>query len=255
MKISNKIDSLIDSIKCNPLNHDLRLELIQYYCIDGRWSSALKSIQQYIKLNPKDSQSKELFQGNINCEIQRQKIILGQQKATAYPGLSVELVNIQNQILDTYYLEDLDLLQTQFLNAFSLVDNTFECSAGEQVSTGNFIDTDCRLAFVVEIFTQDKYYWVSINDIEKIVFKDTEFLTDLMWRRGELFTKNNKHIPCFFPVRYPLFDSIELTDSFKYSSATGWSSVGELSTAIGQKVLSDGDVDISLLDISTLKSV
>ncbi len=255
MKISNKIDNLIDSIKRNPLNHNLRMELIQYYCMDARWDSALKSIQQYIKLNPKDSQSKELFQGNIHCEIQRQQVILGQKKAEVYPGLSVELIDLQNHILSTYHLTDFNLLKTQFLDALSKVNNTFECIADEQIYTGNFIDTDCRLAFVLEIFTQDKYYWISINDIEKIVFKETELLTDIMWRRGEVFTKDNKHIPCFFPVRYPLFDEIESADSFKYSTATEWFNVGELSTAIGQKVLSNGDVDLALLDISKLTSI
>lgn len=255
MKINIKIDSLIGSIKRNPLNQDLRLELIQYYCIDGRWDSALKSIQQYVKLNPKDSQSKGLFYGNINCEIKRQQVLLGHQKAEVYPGLSVELINHQNEILNNYLLKDFNLLQSQFLNTLSKVNNTFECNTGKQISTGSFIDTDCRLAFVVEIFCQDNYYWISINDIEKIIFKDNEFLTDLMWRRGEIFTKDNQHIPCFFPVRYPLTESIELADSFKYSTTTEWFNTGELSTAIGQKVLSNGDVDISFLDIHSLNSI
>lgn len=77
MSLQNRIKESIKLIKMQPLNHNLRLELLQLYCLNGQWDSALKLIQQFLKLNSRDTQTKALFLGNIECEIYREKVFEG----------------------------------------------------------------------------------------------------------------------------------------------------------------------------------
>lgn len=255
MTIQNNINFLIENIKNNPLDKNLRLELLQFYCLDGQWNLALKVIKQYIKLNQNDSQTKVLFLNNIICEIERSNVFFDNHFAQAYPKTNHNLVIKQIELLNLFKLDKLKNMTDYFLNSFELVDNELSCTLKDNVVTGKWIDTDCRLAFVIEVFQQDKYYWLSINEVDKIIFKDTEILPDVFWRRAEIILKDKQHIACFLPVRYPFQSNDEMNDQLKYASSTLWNNVNELSIGLGQKTYTNGDDDISILDIIELQSI
>ncbi len=255
MSLEDKIQQTTDLIRNQPLNHNLRLELLQLYCIDGQWDRALKIAQQFIKLNPNDNQTKALFLGNIECEIIREQVFKGQHDAPNYWGKTAVDSNSQHDLLAAYLAQDTEKLSALFFEKCESLDTLSITSNDQQETTSQFLDTDCRTAFVLEVFEQNQYFWIDINDIQEVKFKKTEFLTDLIWRRGEVLLKNQRHLACFFPVRYPFTDKLELDDQCKYSALTKWTEVGDLEIGIGQKTFSNGDIDISILDIESIKAL
>ena len=254
MNLLNKeITESIEQIRSNPLNHNLRLKLLQLYCISGQWAQAQKILTQYLKLNPNDHQTKALFMGNIECELKRLKCFDENVDLNAYLEDDIS-VNIQQKIIhDFKQNKDINEL---FLNLHDQVKSYFKIQLNnESEITDEIIDSDLRLSHVVEIFEENRYSVLGVHEIESIQFKPTEILTDLLWRRTEIRLKNQSHIACFVPVRYPFQNEANLDDALLYAHTTQWQSYGDFSTAFGQKTLSTPELDIGILDIQSLQSI
>lgn len=252
MSLQNRIKESIKLIKMQPLNRNLRLELLQLYCLNGQWDSALKLIQQFLKLNSRDTQTKALFLGNIECEIYREKVFEGLILPQVFLDENLSNLQLQQDILKAFQQKNPEQLTTLFLKKCENLPVFKVKTSDHKEITGEILDTDCRLAFVIEIFEHNQYYWLDIKDIQEIRFQQAEFLTDIIWRRGNVILKNQKHLACFFPVRYPFGDH-ELEDQLKYSKLTEWNSFGALTIGLGQKTYSNADVDLSILDIESIQ--
>ena len=254
MSIQQEITATIASIKKSPMDLNLRLSLIQLYILDINWSSALKTTQGYLKLNPTDEQSKTLFLSNIECEIQRHKVFSNIAQAMPYPECSNEIIKFQQSLLHDYFNNTAEQVLadkfTKFIDSLAYeLTIKIKVSKNNTIYQGLWLDTDMRTACVLELFCQGQYYWLPFADIKRIIFKDNEILTDVIWRRANIELMNGQITAGFVPARYAALENVELSDEIKYSKLTQWQEINGLTIALGQKVLSNGEEDVSLLDI------
>lgn len=252
--LHNQILDTIEKIRNSPLDFNLRLQLVQYYCLTHQWEKAKRTLQQYLKLNPKDQQSQTLFAGNIECELARINVFKGRQPFIAYSSENI-VVNLQQNMVAN--LENTQHLYTHFMTLCNEHTAEMKIKCYEQQDLdGQFIDTDIRLSHIFEIFQDNHYYVISLNEISAVHFKPTEILTDLMWRRGEVILKNQQTISCFMPVRYPVLqDGTDLDDALLHARITEWQNLDNFSIAVGQKTFTNAENDIGILDISDIYCV
>lgn len=254
MLISQKIDFLVSQIKQQPMNLDLRLSLVQYFCLNSDWSKALNCIEQYLKLHPQDRQSSVLLKQNILCEIKRETLLKEYNIELVQSILpdckivrqQVELLNNYLQQVEPAQLEQqfLEYIQSQSLRTVSINQQPYK----EQL----ILDSDLRYAMICEIFIGEQYCWLAWQDISKIYFKSNQYLTDLLWRRAEIILNNGNHLAGFIPVRYPLIEQKDYVDELKYAQKTDWFSYGQLNWADGQKMICHTEHDFAILDIEDL---
>lgn len=253
MSLQKNISQTIEQIRNNPLNHNLRLKLLQLYCVAGQWQQAEKTLNQYLKLNPTDQQTRTLFFGNIACELKRLEVYAANSPAISY---IVDHQHIVTQQKIMQQLQAPNTLNNLFLELHEQVQPNFLIQLNDATQIQDeFIDTDIRISHVFEIFEENRYTWVSLADIESVQFKPTEILTDLIWRRTEILLKNKQRIACFVPVRYPFTEQQHLEDTLLYARSTNWENLGDFTVALGQKTLSNTIQDIGILDIANIYSI
>lgn len=252
MSLQKNISKTIEQIRDNPLNHNLRLQLLQLYCIAGQWQQAEKTLNQYLKLNPSDQQTRALFLGNIACELKRLDVYTA--NSPAMPYIENHDITIQQKIVQQ--LQAPNTLNDLFLELHAQVQPNFLIQLNDLTEIQDeFIDTDIRFSHIFEIFEENRYTWLSLADIESVQFKPTEILTDLIWRRTEIILKNKQSIACFVPVRYPFTEQQHLEDNLLYARSTNWENLGDFAVAFGQKTLSNTTLDIGILDIANIYSI
>lgn len=245
--ITHYIETLISQLKKDPMNLNARLALIQCYCLEADWQKALSTTDNFLKIH-NDSHVKSLLKQNILCEIQRDKIFKNNNTPSPYPNTTFH--HNQTLLLQAFYDSNENMIDTfnQLINEcdFWATITTYD----KQTHQGLWIDSDFRLSSIFEIFIDDHYYWLSINDIQSIYFWRHEVLTDILWRRAKITLQNQKEISAFIPARYPILN--DLSEDMKQNKLTQWQQISELSWANGQKTLTSGDMDIPLLDIDMI---
>lgn len=257
MSLRQKTETTIQAIKKNPMDLNLRLSLIQLYALEGNWQQALKTMQGYLKLNPTDEQSKTLLLSNIECEIKRQQVFNGQEAPVGYPSANQAVIDFQQSLLDDYHKQQSPtVINERFLAFvdgldFSLNIDVNQTKKPSELKTyqGVWLDTDMRVACILELFLQGSYYWLPLSDIQRIVFKDSEVMTDIIWRRAEIELINGDVTSGFVPARYVMTDSAQLLDDIKYARLTQWQEINGMTIGQGQKVWSNGELDVAMLDI------
>lgn len=257
MKIKKHIEEIIIQLKQQPMNLDLRLELIQYYCIDGNWEKALKTVDQYLKINLKDEQSKYLFKNNILCEIKRLNTLTNIDQINFYTSEDQKISDLQHKIFELFTKNTpIADIENKFLSGFDEYQSYLKIQLHDKrILEGLWIDTDHRFSFIIEIFISDQYYWLPLMQIEKVIFKTNEYLSDTLWRRAEIFLKNGQQIAGFIPARYPITCHEKISDEIKQNKETIWTNKGSLSIGQGQKTWTNSSDDIGLLDIDMICSI
>lgn len=258
MTIQQEIETIIHTIKRSPMDLNPRLKLVQLYILEGSWEQALRTIQGYLKLNPKDEQSKKLLQANIECEIKRLDVFTQQQKALAYPASNQTIVDLQQDLLVACLSSAEQNAVDKFLQLVDIqaTEQQITCypqdTTDSSVATGTWLDTDMRTASVIELFFQSEYYWLPISDIKQVTFKPSEVLTDMVWRRADIQLMNGQATAGFIPTRYIMTKKGDYSDALKHAKLTQWQEQNGVTLAQGQKVLSNGDKDVSILDIDKI---
>lgn len=247
--IQSDIESLIGHIKTFPMDIEARLALVQMYCLDANWEKALQLTDVVLKLRP-DNHIEKLLKNNILCEIQRSQIFSGKQLPTIY--CDDDFCCEQMQLLQQYHAHNHDRL----LQIFEPLAKKASCCATIVTKSGenyhdDWLDSDFRLASIVEVFLQNQYYWLPLKSIRKIDFWQVEILTDKLWLRAKIQLINGDNFAAFIPARYPT--SQNHSDEIKYCQITSWQEILGLPIAFGQKVITSGITDIALLDINYIE--
>lgn len=253
MTISDSIDHYIQSIKSNPMDFDARLALVQFYCLAGNWDKALKTIEQYLKLNEKDNNANILFKNNIECELIRLNTLNHKIEINTY--VSIDIDSSRKEIfLSDIKQQDYEEIKNNYINIADQLNKDFTVQLNNETQcTGTWLDTDFRFTDLVEVFIHNQYYLIPMYKIVELKFKSNEFLTDIMWRRADIILDDSRNTSCFIPTRYPFLFDDNLSDDVKWGRQTTWVELGDLSMGMGQKTITNGEQDVGWLDISLIQ--
>lgn len=262
MDLKNKLSEVIEQTRSNPGDSNLRLTLIQYLCMCGKWDQALKQINQFQKLFPEEQKHVMLYLiENIKAEMRREAVFSTQQKPKTLETHSDRLDILQKQLSLLAYAGDGK--NKELADTFSMLSEQVnevpvkiafftEHEFSGDISGAWLMDGDVRTAFVHEYFYRGNYYWQTWNSIRQIAFKKPESFLDIIWRPAEIQFHNGENIQCTCPARYVVLaeQAEKLPDAALSCAKTEWLDVSQdLFTGIGQKMLFTEQHDFGFLDI------
>lgn len=109
-------------------------------------------------------------------------------------------------------------------------------------------DADDLFAGVLEVFAQDAYFWVPLEQVEAVALNAPKFPRDLLWPPARLEVKGEAGGDVFLPALYP--GSHEHPDDLvKLGRKTDWVQKGQGPVlGVGQRTFLAGEEAVSLLE-------
>ncbi len=237
-----------DGIRANPGEGGLRLVLAHLNALGGDWEAATKQLKLYGELSTDDKrQLLVITVGSlIDSEKQRREVLAGEREPLIFGD-------------PLPWVADLILMHRHALageNAAALaarerVIDQAEAVPGRVDGTAfSWLgDTDWRFPAVFEAVIGGSYYWLPVQRLLGITIHEPKGLRDLMWCPVTFKLTNGGETPGFIPTRYPGSESSGNAD-LVLSRGTVWDEPSPgMVIAKGQRVLTDGEQDYSLLDV------
>jgi type VI secretion system protein ImpE len=114
-------------------------------------------------------------------------------------------------------------------------------------------NTDDVLAFALEVFAHDRYFWVPFDAIREIIVTPPQTLLDLMWISASITTWSGLSMNGYLPVLYPESWKHD-NEQIKMGRMTDWfTPSGTCVRGAGQQVFVFGDQDISILELRDIQ--
>lgn len=237
-----------DGIRANPGEAGLRLVLAHLNALAGDWDSATKQLKLYGDLATDDKrQLLVITVGSlIDAEKQRREVLAGEREPLIFGDPLPWVADLIQMHRHAQAGEN-----TAALAARDRVIDQAEAVPGRINDTAfSWLgDTDWRFPAVFEAVIGGSYYWLPVQRLLGIVIKEPKGLRDLVWCPVTFKLTNGGETPGFIPTRYPGSESSENQD-LVLSRGTVWDEPSPgMIIAKGQRVLTDGDHDYSLLDV------
>jgi type VI secretion system protein ImpE len=117
----------------------------------------------------------------------------------------------------------------------------------------DFRDIDDLTAGFFEVLTSTgKYYWIPVEKIDLVEFRDPERPRDLLWRRARTVVRGGPDGEVFFPTLYA-GASAESDDRIRLGRLTDWrGGDGEPRLGIGQRTFVVGEEDRTIMELKEL---
>ena len=106
---------------------------------------------------------------------------------------------------------------------------------------------------ILEVLTsKGDYYWVPIEKVESIEFREPARARDLLWRRTHLIVRDGPDGEVFLPVLYP-GSAQEADDRIRLGRMTDWRG-GDAAPirGIGQRIFLVGEDDLPIMELKTV---
>jgi type VI secretion system protein ImpE len=117
----------------------------------------------------------------------------------------------------------------------------------------DFRDLDDLTSCVFEVLTMNgKYYWVPIDRVESIEFREPGRPRDLLWRRAHLVVRDGPDVEAYFPALYP-GTSADPDERIRLGRATDWRGGEDAPVrGSGQRTFLVGEEAKTILEIQNL---
>lgn len=238
--------ALTDDVRARPGDGRLRVFMAQLLCVVGQWDRAVQQLDVAASLDTAAAPMREEVRNAIHCEKLRVEVFAGRRTPLIFgepePWLALLVEALSRQAAGEQAMAD-DLRTRAFgaapESAGSLDGVPFEWLA----------DADMRLGPVLEVFVDDRYYWVPLSRLARVTLAPPADLRDVVWLPARLQFVHGGGTDALLPARY---DGSAGTGEgpLQLGRRTDWR---ELSSDVwagwGQRVLSSDTGDHALLDI------
>lgn len=221
---------LEQAIAARPAEADRRAELVQWLCLEGNWSRALRQLQSWRALTPQAQPTLTLLQQMIEGEQRREQVLAG----AARPAMPEA------------HWPWLTLLAQAAATAATLTD-----ADGRSQRAAWLMDGDARLGPVCELLMHGRYGWLPFDAITTLTFQPPSGVFDLIWRQAHLRLADGSEQLCQIPARYPL--TAHSDDRHRLARVTDWQALdetGEGWLGNGQKVWLNDEQAFPLLTLT-----
>jgi type VI secretion system protein ImpE len=250
--LSGALAAVKQGIRGNPSDADLRLVLLHLALLDGDWDGALKQLKLYGELSS-DENSQLLvltLSSLIESEEQRRAVLSGEREPLIFaePPAWVGGLAQMNRHLAAGEFEAAAGCRERVAEEAPAIPGTVDGTRFDWLG-----DTDWRFCAVLEAVIGGSYYWLPIERLRRITLSEPKGLRDLVWCPVNFQFTNEGESPGFIPVRYPGSEDSENRD-LALARGTVWDEAAPgIVLAKGQRVLTDGDHDYSLLDVRRIE--
>jgi len=249
-KLAEARSSLVAAVKTHPGDTASRTLLFQVLLFSGEWDKAQRHLEILSELDVKMAAGIPLYENLLKCERERGEVVSLQTMPSFLPATS------------TYFEDYYKACQQLQANLDGRGQEIFEAMAAQIPQVTGTVNgtefsgirnTDDVLAFALEVFAHDRYFWVPFDAIREIIVTPPQTLLDLMWISASITTWSGLSMNGYLPVLYP--DSWKHdNEQVKMGRMTDWfTPSGACVRGAGQQVFVFGDQDISILELRDIQ--
>ena len=236
-KLDDAIGAMNEEVRTHPADPDRRSFLSDLLCIVGNYDRADLQLDAITKVLPGAVATVGLTRQLVRAEQWRQQCFV--------EGRVPEFVDKPGERLQFLLQAILQVREGSPEQAAELVGRAEELRtplAGTSNGTAfdDFRDCDDLTASVFEVLTSTgKYYWIPMEQVERIEFRPIERPRDLLWRRVGMDVRGGPDGEVYLPAIYapaPAGDSARLGRSTEWSETEPIRGVGLRSFLVGEEL-------------------
>jgi type VI secretion system protein ImpE len=247
--LTEAINTLSSEIKQKPTDIQKRTFLFELLVFKGEYARACKQLDIIAHYQP--SSQLVLYSMNISAELARLDVFNGQSEP--------ELFTDPPEFIE-YYLKSIrEYNNGNYDNVSVLLDQAYNKSVyrswnivNENTSVEYIVDTNILINNILEVFVNDKYFWIPFQHIKCLKVHQPTLLRDLIWTVADIeCDEDYSSVPnrVFLPVLY-CNSSLSIDDNVKLGRVTEWN---EASASIlvpkGRKTYSADQNDYSIFEL------
>jgi len=190
-----------DAVRSKPLDHGTRMLLVDLLCFAGDFSRADKHLDTMAQLEPATAVQIALGRQLLRAEMARQEFFA----AGRVPEVAGQLTpDMQARLQASLQIREQDLAAAE--RTLDVAEQARPHVAGscDGKPFADLRDLDDLLAGILEVLSPTgKYYWVGLDQLQRLKFFKPETVQDTLWRRAEISVVNGPQGVVYIPVLYP----------------------------------------------------
>lgn len=200
--LKDAIDAAVAACKADPQDPNPRNLLVQFLCFSGDYERADKQLDVLAGISPAAAITCSMLRNIIRCAIARREVFT-QKKIPENFEFEKDREDLQLRLKALLAFQEGNLAESKELvdQAEALrkpVSGTFNGAAFE-----DFRDLDDLTASFLEVFaTNGKYYWIALDQLEKLELQPRKEPLDLLWRRARMVIRNGPDGEVYIPALY-----------------------------------------------------
>lgn len=247
--LTEAIKELIQEVKNNPTDNWRRTFLFELLCFNGEWERAERQLKGLLVTGANAEIGLLVYSNNIKAEIARDKLFSS--------GLAPEFLLSPPSYIYLQLEAIKQLEEKNYSQARKLLDELTEKQPslkgkinGKKFSS--FTDYNDFFACSLEVFLQDKYFWVPFEHIESLEVQSPKGLRDLIWTKAIIKLTNGTIAEVFLPALYANSYKHE-NELVRLGRMTDWQSLPEqLYIGYGLRTFLSDSKEKTLFEISSL---
>jgi type VI secretion system protein ImpE len=249
-KLAEARSILVAAVKNHPGDTASRTLLFQVLLFLGEWDKAQRHLEVLGAGDVQTEAGIAPYQNLLKCERERIEVVSGKTMPSFLPATPTYFSD---------YYRACQQLQTNLDGKGQEIYEAMAAQIPQVAGTVNGVEfsgmrnTDDVLAFALEVFAHDRYFWVPFEAIREIIVTPPQTLLDLMWISASITTWSGLSMNGYLPVLYP--DSWKHdNEQVKIGRMTDWfTPSGSCVRGAGQQVFVFGDHDISILELRDIQ--
>jgi type VI secretion system protein ImpE len=248
-RLKDALDAQLQDVKANPADQNRRLFLFELSAYSGDLERARRQIDLIHYDQPDLEGAVGLYRQCLDAEQARRAFFAGGPK----PQLLGPAPEHLSQRLEA--LVQLRSSQTATAVQLLLQANEAPISLKGTINGQPFDglrDGDDLFGTVLEVFSQGRYFWVPLEQIDSLHANAPHFPRDLLWFPARMVTRGGQSGDVFLPALYPASHE-HPDDAIKLGRGTDWPSPVEgIVKGIGGRTLLAGENALGLPEIREL---
>ncbi|RIV82859.1 type VI secretion system accessory protein TagJ [Aurantiacibacter zhengii] len=227
---------LIDQVRADPGNWEVRSFLFQIFALRGEWDRAEKQLDTLAKLDPAAQMLAVAYRQCIAAERDREALIAGKAEHSPrfdYPWLA--------KLGDALALASSDPSAAASLRAEAFDEAPTTPGTADGTPFEWIADADQRFGPTLETMIAGRYALLPFQALESLIIHAPVDLRDTVWGQAEFGLRDGARVAGYVCVRYPGSHEAKDPDVLR-GRVTEWREDGDLETGLGHRlmVLSDG---------------
>lgn len=252
-KLDDAVEAAIQFVRDNPAHSGAREILVELFCIQGDLVRADKQAEAILVQQPEAAMTASLLRQLIRAETARRECwqsgrvpeFIGEPDDSLKTALKALVAHRNEDPAEAHsLLSQLEERRT---------DRRGECNGKD---FDDFRDADDFCANMLEVLTSTgKYYWISMDKVEKLQFEPVNRARDLIWRQCHLIVDEGPDGVVYVPTRYINTDHAKESPE-RLGHATDWlGNEGAPVMGIGQRLFLADEQELGIMEIESMSFV
>jgi type VI secretion system protein ImpE len=249
-ELREAVSAATDEVRQHPTDSGRRLLLVELLCFAGELERADNQLDTLGHNDPQTISGINVFRQLIRAEQARHDFFAEGRVPSLLdkPDGSVRLLLEASTRIREKALPEAVMLMEQAEDERPRVSGICDGQPFE-----DFRDLDDLASCILEVLTvKGDYYWIPIDRVESIEFREPERPRDLLWRRTHLVVSGGPDGEVYLPVLYP-GAAREADDKLRLGRLTDWRGGDTLPVhGVGQRTFLVGEDARPILELKSL---